>query len=206
MCVILFAVSQRTGILRLVNGYFWTPLCHFIAFMHFFSQSLNIVLQCGSQLLNVLRLLESQVCSVARLCRDQSFGLCHRHNDTGLSMLCKVNSNSHHCLFGTIPSASAKVQHFELRPQLIHWSLKYQGVERPNWQGFSCRHRFECGMTFPTLCLIQDAGRVQGCSQSTVGCFSELYFVQFSVAQELVGLRKQFIKNCFSHLGLCCWF
>ena len=31
--------------------------------------------------------------------------------------------------------------------------------------------------------------------QSTVGCFPELYFLQFSVAQVLVGLRKQFINN-----------
>ena len=37
----------------------------------------------------------------------------------------------------------------ELRSQLIHWSLKYQGVERPNLLGLSCRLRFECGMTFP---------------------------------------------------------
>ena len=41
----------------------------------------------------------------------------------------------------------------ELRLQLIHWSLKYQGVERPNLQGVSYRPRFECGMTFPPLCL-----------------------------------------------------
>ena len=31
--------------------------------------------------------------------------------------------------------------------------------------------------------------------QSTVGCFIELCFLQFSVAQVLVGLRKQFINN-----------
>ena len=31
--------------------------------------------------------------------------------------------------------------------------------------------------------------------QSTVGCFSELRFLKFSVAQLLVGLRKQFINN-----------
>ena len=37
----------------------------------------------------------------------------------------------------------------ELRPQLIHWSLKYQGVELPNSQGVSCWPRFVCGITFP---------------------------------------------------------
>ena len=31
--------------------------------------------------------------------------------------------------------------------------------------------------------------------QSTVGCFPELCFLQFSVAQVFVGLRKQFINN-----------
>ena len=31
--------------------------------------------------------------------------------------------------------------------------------------------------------------------QSTVGCFPELCFLQFSVAHVLVGLRKQFINN-----------
>ena len=38
-------------------------------------------------------------------------------------------------------------------PQLIHWSLGYRGVELPNLQAVSCRSRFECGMTIPTLCL-----------------------------------------------------
>ena len=31
--------------------------------------------------------------------------------------------------------------------------------------------------------------------QSTVGCFPELCFLQFSMAQVLVGLRKQFMNN-----------
>ena len=31
--------------------------------------------------------------------------------------------------------------------------------------------------------------------QSTVGCFPELCFLQFSVAQVLMGLRKQFMNN-----------
>ena len=82
----------------------------------------------------------------------------------------------------------------ELRPQLIHWSLKYQGVELPNLPYLTCRFRFECGMTFPTLCLTLECwmgSRVQ----STVGGFPELCFIQFSVAQVLVRLRKQFIHN-----------
>ena len=31
--------------------------------------------------------------------------------------------------------------------------------------------------------------------QSTVGCFPDLYFIQFSMAQVLVKLLKQFINN-----------
>ena len=57
-----------------------------------------------------LQLLERQVYSVARLCPDQSFlSLCHRRRVTGLSMLYKVNSNSNHCLFSELPSASTRV-------------------------------------------------------------------------------------------------
>ena len=43
--------------------------------------------------------------------------------------------------------------------------------------------------------------------QSTVGCFSELCFLQFSVAQVLVGLRKQYINNLvFFRLGCASGF
>ena len=47
----------------------------------------------------------------------------------------------------------------ELRSQLFHWSLKYQGVERHNLQGVSCRQRFECGMTYST---VFDTGMLNG--------------------------------------------
>ena len=104
------------------------PLYFFVATMHLFSQSLSIVLRCESLLLNVII---SQVYSVARLCSDQSFlSLFHRHHVAALSMLYKINSNSNHC---------------------DTW--KYQGVERPNFYGVSCRPRLVCGMTFLTLCL-----------------------------------------------------
>ena len=39
--------------------------------------------------------------------------------------------------------------------------------------------------------------------QSTVGCFPELYFLQFVVAQVLVGFRKQFINNFVFHAWTC---
>ena len=59
-----------------------------------------------------LQLLERHVYSLARLCPNQSFLLlCHRRRVAGLSILCKVNSNSNHCLFSELPSASTWVRH-----------------------------------------------------------------------------------------------
>ena len=158
-----------------------------------YSKSLSIVLRCRGQLLNVIfLLLEHQVYSVARLYPGQSFlSLCHRRRVAGLSMLYKVNGTLNHCLCRE--SASYRVRHAELRPQLFRWSLN-EGVEVSNLQGVSCRPRFECGMTFPTLCLTperQMGSRVP----ATVCCFPELCFLQFSDEQVLVGLRKQFINN-----------
>ena len=75
----------------------------------------------------------------------------------------------------------------ELRPQLIHWSFKNQGVERINLLPFTCRLWFEYGLTFPTLCLTP---------KRWIGSR-----VQFSAAQVLVGLRKQFINNFVFPLG-----
>ena len=58
------------------------------------------------------QLLERQVYSVARLCSDQTFlSLCHRRHVAALCMLYKVNSNSNHCLFSELPSASVRVRH-----------------------------------------------------------------------------------------------
>ena len=46
----------------------------------------------------------------------------------------------------------------ELLLQLIHYNSKFQGVERTNLQCISCRPKFICVMTFPTLCLISENG------------------------------------------------
>ena len=49
---------------------------------------------------------------MARLCPDRGFlSLCHRRRVAGLSILHKVNSNSDHCLFSELPSASTRVRH-----------------------------------------------------------------------------------------------
>ena len=48
----------------------------------------------------------------------------------------------------------------ELLSQLIHWSLKGQDVERPNFHGDSCPPKFVYGMTFPTT--VFDTGTLDG--------------------------------------------
>ena len=74
-------------------------------------------------------------------------------------MFRKVDSNSNHCLFGELSSASVRVRHTGVR-QLTHWSLKYHGVKRPNLHGVSCRPRLVCGMTFHTPLF--DTGTLDG--------------------------------------------
>ena len=96
-----------------------------------------------------LQLLKRQVYSVARLCPDQTFlSLCRRRHFTVLCMLYKVNSNSNHCLFSELPSASVRVRH--IRAAAAAHPLEF---DVPNLQGVSCQPRLVCGMTFPTLCL-----------------------------------------------------
>ena len=159
----------------------WTPPCYFVAVLHLFSHSLSIVLRCGRQLLNVAFSGLN-----ARCIRWPSFVPIRVswHCVVWLGIVCctrfirtliTVCSRSFHLLLleFDIP---------ELRPQLIHWSLKYQGVARPNLKGISCRLRFECGMTFPTLCLTQE--RWMGSRVPPSVLFS------FSVAKVLVGFRK----------------
>ena len=124
----------------------------------------------------------------------QSFLLCHQRNVANLSMLYKVNSYSNHRLFSELPSAYTRFRH--TRAQLIDWTLKFKRVEQPNLQGVSCWPLFECGTTFPTLCLIPE--RWMGSMvQLTVGGFPELCFLQFFVAQMLVGVTKTTYKQLF---------
>ena len=147
-----------------------------------------------------LQLLERQVYSVARLWPDHSFlSQCQRLHLAGLCMLCKVNSNSNHCLFSTLPSASTRVR----QPEFVNPSastrvaaaahpLEFK-VSRCKMSQFpmhfSSRPWFECGMTFLHCTLRQNVRCVQR-EQSIVGCFPELSFLRFSMVQVLVGLRK----------------
>ena len=133
--------------------------------------------------------------SVARLCPDQSFlSLHHRCRLAGLSILYKVNANSNRCLFSELPSTSTRVRHPGLRPQLIHWNLKCQRVEPPNFKRRFMPAHVQMWNDLPYTVLGTERW-MSSREQSTVGCFPELCFLQFSVVQVLVGLRKQFINN-----------
>ena len=118
-----------------------------------------------------------------------------------VGMLWKVISNSNHCLFSGLHrlllefwlTRAAAAAHRSIGVR----SIKVQNV--PTCYNMSLHREewgmwFECGMIFRTLCLTP-ARWMGSRMQSTVGCFSELCFLQFSVAQVLVGLRKQFINN-----------
>ena len=156
----------------------WTPLCYFVDILHLFSQSLSIVFRCVGQLTHVTFSFLS-----ARCIRWPGFVPLRVSSRyvivvVWLGLVCctilirtliTVRSASFHVLLLEFDMS-------ELRQQLIRWSLKYQGVERPNFLCLSCGLRFECGMTFPTLCLTPErwmGSRVQ----PTVGCFSELCFL-----------------------------
>ena len=83
VCGSAYSVSQRIGILRLMKLIFVDKSVYFIAILHLFSQSFNIVLQCGGQLLNVTISFLS-----TRICPDQRFlSLCYWRNVAGSSML-----------------------------------------------------------------------------------------------------------------------
>ena len=137
-----------------------------------------------------LQLLERQVYSVARRCPDQSFlSLCHRRCVAGLSMFYIVNLNFNPCLFSELSSASTTRVRSELRPQLIHWSLKYQGVERPLLLGLSCRLSFECIVIFPTLCLTPERCIGSGYRQPLVASLICVFF-NFSWRWRLWGCKN----------------
>ena len=105
-------VFQRIGIFRLVNRTFVDTsvllLCDFafiLPILEYCSPVWGSAAECH------LQRLERQVYSVARLCSDQSFLLlCHQRRVAGLSMSCKVNSNSDHCMFSELPCASTRVR------------------------------------------------------------------------------------------------
>ena len=87
-------------------------------------------------------------------------------------MVYKVNSNSNRCLFSELPSASVRVRHSRVAAEARPLELEVSRCRTSQLQGVSCRLRFVCVMTFPTLCLSSE--RLMGLrKQSIVGCFPE---------------------------------
>ena len=127
MCGIVSRVSQRIGILRLVKRIIVDTS---VLLRCYFASVLPILKYCspvwGSVAECHLQLLERQVYTAVRLCSDQSFlSMCHRLRVAGHNMLYRlmrtlitVCSESFHLLF-------LELDILELRPQFIHWSLKY---------------------------------------------------------------------------------
>ena len=104
MYLVLFQVSQRISILRLVKRISVDTSvllhCYFVIALPILEYCFPVwgtAAECHPQL------LERQVYSVARLSPDESFlSLCHRRLVAGLGMLYTVNSNSNHNLFSEL--------------------------------------------------------------------------------------------------------
>ena len=126
---IVFRVSQKIGILRLVKRIFVDTSVLLRCYFAFVLP----VLRCGVSCWMSPSAPWTPGVLGGQLCPNQSFlSLCHRRREAGLSMLYKINSNSNHCLSASFYLLLLEFDIPELQPQLIHWSLKYQGVERPN--------------------------------------------------------------------------
>ena len=205
---IVSSVSQRIGILRLVKRIFVDTS---VILRCYYAFVLPILEYCspvwGSAAECHLQLLERQVYSVARLCPDQNFlSLSHRCRVAGLSMLYMVNSNSNHSLFSELPSASTRVRHTQAAAA-AH-PLEFEVSSCRTSQFARSYLPAQVGLWNDLPYTVFDTGTLYGFKGAVNRwLFPELFFLHFSVAQMLVALRKQFIKNfCFSYLGLCCWF
>ena len=178
------------------NKHLWTPLCYFVAILHLFSQSLSIVLRCGGQLLNVIFSFLSDRCiqwlgfaliKVSGRCVIDVMLLGLVCRTRLMRTLITIYSASFHLLL-------LEFDILELRP------LEFE----ESW----CRPSQFARCFLPAMVRIWNdlpytlfwmGSRVQ----STIGCFPMLSFLQFSVAQVLVGLLKQFINN-FVFPALAC--
>ena len=110
---IVSRVSHRIGILMLVKRVL-SDTAVFLSWYYAFVLQIHeyCSLVCESAAECHFQVLERQVYSVARLCHDQSFlSLCYRRPVAELWRLYKVNSNSNHCLFSELLSASSRVRH-----------------------------------------------------------------------------------------------
>ena len=107
---IVSSIAQRIGTLKLVKCTFVETSVLLCCNLHLFFQSLSIVLRCGGQLLNVTYSFLSASCiRWPSIILIWASGRCHRCRVAGIRKLDKVNSNSSHCLFSELISASTTV-------------------------------------------------------------------------------------------------
>ena len=132
---------------------------------------------------------------MARLCSDQSFlALFHRRHVAALYMLYEVNSNSNHCLFSELPSASVRVRHS--RDAAAAHPLEFEVSMCRTSKFARCFLPSQTRVWNDLPYSVFHTRMLDGLrEQSIVGCFPELCFFQFFVLQVLVGLRKQFMNN-----------
>ena len=110
---VLSRVSQRIGVLRMVNGvYADTSVllrCYYAFILHILEYCSPVWRSAAS---SHLRLLDRQIHAVFRLCPDQILKpLNHRRCIAGMCMLYKIHSNPKHCLYGELPPACQRVRH-----------------------------------------------------------------------------------------------
>ena len=145
--------------------------------------------------------------SVSGLYPDQSFlSLCHRGRVAGHKMLYKVTSNSNHCLFSELPSASTRVRHS--RAAAAAHPLEFE-VSRCRTS--QCARSFlpaQVRMRNDLPYSVFDTGTLDGFKGAVNRWL--LPFVVFSSVFRGAGAcsvaKTIYKKLCFSRLGLCCWF
>ena len=159
VCGIVSSVSQRIGIMTLVKMYICGHCC--------VTSLLFCICFPNPWVLFSLVRVSCWMSPSASWTSGVFSGLAlYRLRVALLSMLYKINSNSHF-LFSELPSTFTR--HTRAAATAHPLELEGPGVERPNLLGLSSRLRFVCGMTYPTLCLTPErwmGSRVQ----SSIGC------------------------------------
>ena len=205
LCVVLFPVSLwELALWGDWNVYLWTSVL-LRCYLHFFSQSLSIVIRCGVQLPNVIFSFLSATCIQWPVFARLRMLL---RRVARLRMLYKVNANSNHSLFCELPSAPSRVRQTWAAAAVRPLEIELSRCRISQFERCLLPAQVRIWNDFPyTLCLTPEHW-MGSMVRSTVGCFPELCFLQFSLAQVIVGLRKQFKQLCFCRSGktsLCSW-
>ena len=147
----------------------------------------------------------SQVYSVAKLCSDQNLFLCHRRHVAWLFMLYKINQTRITVCAVSFLLLLPESNIPELWPGMSNSILQLQTQSEFVVSGCRTSLFTRCFLPalvrmwndLPCTAHVFDTRTLDGLLrvQSIVSCFPELCFLQLSVAQVVVGLRKQFINN-----------